>query len=116
MSATPDSALADPQQVIADLQRQLAERTTELEESETQKSAIAEVLGVINASPGDLAPVFDVILEKAHTLCGAAHGLLQIHDGEKFRAVAAHGDPRWTEGWRRLGRIRPVEGGILARL
>jgi hypothetical protein len=103
MSQTPDSTFDDPRQVIADLQRQLASRTAERDEALAREAAATEVLQVINASPGDLAPVFDAILEKAHSLCGAVQGAMFLFDGEHLRAVATRGMPEAFNSRMRAG-------------
>jgi GAF domain-containing protein/DNA-binding response OmpR family regulator len=70
----------------SDLQRELSNALDQLKST-------SQVLAVISSSPGDLAPVFQTMLENATRLCEAGYGTLYFREGDAFRAVAMHGAP-----------------------
>ena len=89
----------------------------ELRGSLQQQIATSEVLQVISSSPGDLAPVFQVMLENATRVCDAKFGNMLLFEGGAFRTVALHNaPPAFAEARQRTPVLRPLPGTGLERV
>ena len=96
---------------------EIARLTSELGEVLGQQAATSEVLCVISASPGDLKPVFDVILQNATRLCQAKFGTLYLVEGTAFRAVAMHNAPTaFVEARRRDPLVSMTDNSLIAQI
>jgi GAF domain-containing protein len=73
-------------------------RTQELSEALEQQTATSDVLRVISSSPGELAPVFQAILENATRICAAKIGILFRYENGAYTAIATLGvSPAYLE-------------------
>jgi GAF domain-containing protein len=99
------------------LLNELRRRTTDLSESLEQQTATADVLRIISSSPGELEPVFQVMLENATRICEAKFGTLFRFDGENFHPVAQFNTPAaLLEVQTRRGPFQPPPGSQLDRV
>src|SRR6202043_4103323 len=95
------------QESYADLENKVEQRTAELSESLQQQTATSEVLETISSSPGELAPVFQKMLENATRICGANFGTMNLYEGGGFNTVALYNVPPAFAALRQNLPIRP---------
>ena len=125
MTASLDTAAADPQRTIAELQRQLdacraelAARNSEFGERIEHQSATIDVLKAMSASPGDPQPVFDLITHRARELCNAYAAGLYGFDGELIHYLSASSPgltPEVAAAFARQFPILPTRGDSYGR-
>jgi class 3 adenylate cyclase len=107
---------ATDRKMVVHLEHELAECRAERDQAVAQQVATTEILRVINASPGELAPVFITILDNALHLCEAAFGFVTTYDGERFERAAQRGVPDALAAYFSTGMDQPRPGDAHWRL
>jgi signal transduction histidine kinase len=90
------------------LQEKLDTRTRQLNEAIEREKATAEVLKVISSSPGDLASVFQSMLEQATRICEAKFAGAWSFADDAPRIVCSVGMPSAFEEFLQRGDYRPT--------
>jgi class 3 adenylate cyclase/putative methionine-R-sulfoxide reductase with GAF domain len=88
----------------------------ELRQSLEQQTATSDVLQIISSSPGDLAPVFEKMLENATRVCGAEFGGMNLIENGLARQVALYNAPAEFAKARIDKVFRPYPQGAMATL
>jgi signal transduction histidine kinase/CheY-like chemotaxis protein len=89
------------------LLKELRQRTDDLTEALEQQTATSEVLRVISSSPGELAAVFQTMLDNAVRICEAKIGILFRYENGAYTAVATLGVTAAYAEYLNRGPIRP---------
>jgi len=85
---------------------EVEERNRDLTETLEQQTATSDILRVISSSPTDVQPVFDIIAERAASLCDAEVGVVSRFDGTRLQLAAIHGVTR--DGVEAVRRVYPM--------
>ena len=99
------------------LQELLDEARRDLREAREQQTATSEVLKVISSSPGELAPVFQGMLESAVRLCEAKYGVLYRFESGLFYPTSLVNVPAsYAKFVEQRGPFQPQTGNALDEL
>src|SRR5439155_11372048 len=108
---------AQLEESYANLEQKVEARTRELSQALEQQTATAEILRVISQSPTDVQPVFDIISERAVSLCRAEVSAVSRFDGTLLQLVALHNiTPEGVEAVRASFPMRPDAQTTSARV
>ena len=100
-----------------DNKKETADYKSELDAAVEARSALEDILRVLNESPGNQEAIFDVILEKALQLCHAQFGVVFVYDEGLYEAVGLRGLPEAHREWfRKAGRFEAGPDSGLGRI